>query len=76
MSKILRMWTVYEHPSDFPDKFVARMFVVDENGARATASVIIAADIETLRDILAFEMSLVPISRAVLDDPVIVETWL
>lgn len=72
----LAMWTVYDHPTDYPDKFVARLFEVDRNGARVTPSILVADDIETIRDILQFELHLVKLMRSPEDDPVIVETWL
>lgn len=72
----LAMWTVYDHPADYPDKFVARRFEVDRTGPRVTDSIIIADDIETIRDVLQFEMHLVKLMRSPEDDPVIMETWL
>ncbi|HET9538090.1 MAG TPA: hypothetical protein VFP43_22545 [Mesorhizobium sp.] len=72
----LRMWTVYDHPKDYPDCYVARMFEVDAEGPRATGSIIIMESLERLRDTLAFEMHLTPMKRNPEDDPVIVETWL
>jgi hypothetical protein len=72
----LAMWTVYECPSDFPEHFVARRFEVDGSGARPTPSIIMSNDIETLRDVLCFEMRLTVLARDPADDPKIVETWL
>lgn len=70
------MWTVYDRPIDYPDKFVARRFDVDADGPRPSASIIVAADLKTLRDILAFELHLVCLARDPKDDPKIVEVWL
>jgi hypothetical protein len=73
----LTMWTVYKHPSDYPDKYVARQFIVVGGvGPKATHSIMVAEDLEALRDVLAFEMHLVCLMRNEEDDPVIVETWL
>jgi hypothetical protein len=72
----LAIWTVYDHPLDYPDKFVARRFDVDASGPRPSASVIVASDLETLRNILAFEMHLTCLSRNEEDEPQIVESWL
>jgi hypothetical protein len=72
----LAIWTVYSHPKDYPDKFVARRFDVDGDGASPSQSVIIAPDLETLRSILKFEMHLTCLTRAVTDEPQIVESWL
>jgi hypothetical protein len=66
------MWVVYDKPTDYPTKFVARRF----EGEKPTASIIITSDLETLRSILAFEMRLVCLMRSPEDDPKIVETWL
>jgi len=76
MTEKLAIWTVYEHPADYPDKFVARRFDVDASGARPSASILVAPDLETLRDILAFELHLVKLMRSPEDQPHIVETWL
>ena len=72
----LAIWTVYRHPSDYPDKFVARRFDVDGEGARPTASIIIASDLETLRGILELELHLTCLDRHPADEPQIVECWL
>jgi hypothetical protein len=77
MKAPLRMWTVYERPSDYPENYVARMFEVDGTGPRATDSIIIAKSLEQLREMLEFEMHLaVCIDRSPTDDPVVVEVWL
>lgn len=68
----IRIWTVYDHPTDYPDKYVARLF----EGDQATASIIIADSLETLRMILCFEMGLARLARFAGDDAKIVETWL
>jgi hypothetical protein len=72
----LAIWTVYRHPSDYPDKFVARRFDIDGDGARPTASIITAPNLETLRDILEFELLLTRLDRHPVDEPQIVECWL
>jgi hypothetical protein len=76
MSGTLPMWTVYDHPRDYPDKFVARRFDVDATGAKPSASIIIAPDLETLRNILEFQLHLTPLPREACDEPQIVETWI
>jgi hypothetical protein len=72
----LAMWTVYDNPKDYPGKFVARRFDVDASGPKPSASIIVAEDLETLQDILQFEMGLVKLMRSPEDEPQIVETWL
>jgi hypothetical protein len=66
------MWTVYENPTDYPGKFVARLF----HGETPTASIVIADDLETIRDMMQFEFGLVKLMRSPGDDPKIVEVWL
>lgn len=70
------MWTVYDHPSDFPDHFIARRWEV-AGGADPvpTSQVITATDIEALRGMLT-AMGLYPLNRNEGDDPTIMESWL
>jgi hypothetical protein len=75
MSKPLRMWTVYERPSDYPENYVARLFEVDAAGPHATENTVIAPDLEFLRALM-IGMGLVKMVRDPNDDPVIVEVWL
>jgi len=73
---MLRLWTIYKHPKDFPDSYVARQFeVTPDQGARPTASIVIASSLEFLREQM-MDMGLVKLARSPEDDPVIVETWL
>jgi hypothetical protein len=72
---MLRMWTVYKHPKDYPSDYVARLWEVNASGPVATASVVIAPSLEFLREQM-MEMGLVMMTRSPKDDPVIVETWL
>lgn len=76
MADTLSIWTVYNNPTDYPDKFVARRFDVDGNGVKPSASVIVTPDLETLRTILAVEMRLTCLTRNDEDEPQIVESWL
>jgi hypothetical protein len=66
------LWTVYENPTDYPGKFVARLF----DGTTPTANVIIADDLETIRDMMRFKYGMVKLMRSPCDDPKIVEVWL
>jgi len=75
-NRILRIWTVYDHPLDYPDKYVARLFETDANGSRPTESIIIADDLDMLRNTLCFEMHLTCLTRNPEDDAKIVEVWL
>jgi hypothetical protein len=67
----LPIWTIYDHPTDFPECFVARLFVLD----RPTATVLTAATVDVLQRRFA-QMGLVKIARSPGDDSKIVESWL
>jgi hypothetical protein len=70
----LELWTVYDHPSDFPDHWVARRSVVGRGGATVTGAVIRAETLEGLRLLLPPGMAC--LTRQPDDDPTIVEVWL
>lgn len=64
------MISIYEHPSDFPDNYVARLFDI---GA-PTAYIAVASALEDLRRIMPDNLICLP--RFPDDDPVIVECWI
>lgn len=68
---LLNIWTVYDHPKDFPNSFVARRFEMD----KITDDVIEAATLDALREKFA-NCGLVCLTRHPNDDPCILETWL
>lgn len=72
----LSMWTVYDHPSDFPKDFVARLHVADTAGSRPTGQLLSSPDLETLRYVLCFELGLTCLARDPTDDKKILEVWL
>jgi hypothetical protein len=47
---MLRVWTIYKHPKDYPNSYVARLFEVDADGPKPTASIVIASSLEFLRE--------------------------
>lgn len=67
----LPIWTVYDHPRDWPDWYVARLWIGDHR----TGNVLLYRDITKLRDELA-RRGLTPLMRDPTDDSVIMETWL
>lgn len=71
----LPIWTVFDHPSDFPNHYVARRFIASKSGSEATEKVIVTLSLEALRMILQ-SAGLVVMMRAESDDPKIVESWL
>lgn len=72
----LSMWTVFDHPSDYPDDYVARCFVIGKglDGPRATHNSI-TGSLKHLRATMR-AAGLTPLMRDEKDDPKIVETWL
>jgi hypothetical protein len=69
----LCMWTVYEHPADSPNRYVARLFVLDE----PSEAVLVAATLEDLRRFIErVSPGLICIPRQPGDEPHIVEVWL
>ena len=70
---MLIIWTIYDHPSDFPDSFVARKFI----GYEPTKEILVAGTLQETRKIiqnLAGKQH--RIARSSDDDPKIVESWL
>jgi hypothetical protein len=68
----LHIWTVYDHPKDYPDSYVAREFV----GLTPTSNSLISHDLEMLRTVLLVDMQLTCLTRDLHDDPKIIEVWL
>ena len=68
------MWTVYDHPRDCPDAFIARRFEVGRSGLVATTETMSSPHIYILREQLAIR-GLTPLARSPGDDPCIIETW-
>ena len=66
----LSMWVIYENPKDFPDKFVARMFIND----KPTGNIYVGDTLEDVRKIIPQGLALLP--RFPQDDPKMVEVWL
>lgn len=70
-------WTVYDHPRDLPDVFVARRFEVVRGNVEpiATTDVITSPSLEDLRACLS-HAGLVALARMEGDDPKIIEVWI
>lgn len=71
----LEMWTVYDHPKDFPHCYVARLFIITADLVTLTPKLLIGPNIEQIRQVLA-GMGLSALPRQPDDDPVIMEMWL
>ena len=70
----LSLWTVYDHPRDFPHNYVAREWIVENGKLAPTANLMLSPDLERLRQQLPMHLHRIPRSEG--DDPKIVETWL
>ncbi len=75
MSGSLSMWTVYDHPKDWPRYFVARRWEVNGEGIKPTGDVELDVDLNRIRRNM-IQKGLTPLCRDPTDDPTIVETWL
>lgn len=71
MTPTLSMWTIYDHPLDFPDCFVARRF----EGVTPTLDVETAPTLDELRGRFR-SWGLACLTRSPEDDAAIVEVWL
>jgi hypothetical protein len=73
---VLHLWTIYNHPSDFPHSYVARRFECGGGGGepRVTDD-IVQGELSILREGFR-HAGLVCLTRNEDDDPNIVETWL
>lgn len=72
------MWTVYDHPTDYPDGYFARLWEVYAGEARPTGHTMSGFGDWGLRMIRAFmrQQGFACLSRNEGDDPAILETWL
>lgn len=75
MSEGLSIWTVFDHPKDFPDCFVARRSIVGKDGVILLDEFLRASDLAELRAALMVG-GLTCLTRDPSDDPAIIEVWL
>jgi len=71
---VLEMWTVYDHPRDMPDCFVARLFLVKAGAMEVTGIFRAAPTLDEVRAMLPLGLYRLP--RSENDEPQIVEVWL
>lgn len=73
----LVMWTIYDHPADFPDHFVVRPHLINRrDGPVAACCGCLCDSLEQAREVASDDGWRHQIPRSPEDDPVIVETWL
>ncbi len=75
MSRDLVLWTIYDHPVDYPNDFVARAHAIRRGSSEPTDQVIFAPDLEALRALLR-QHGLYCLGRQADDQPQIVESWI
>ena len=68
----LLVWTVYDHPSDYPKSYIARPF--STNLKKALTCHLQYPTVEGLRLLLPHGLTHIP--RAPSDDPKIMESWI
>lgn len=71
----LGIWTVYDHPVDMPDYYVARLFEVTAAGPVVTDQVLRAKDLAEIR-VELMERGLTRLERFEQDEAHIIEVWL
>lgn len=72
----LSIWTVYDHPTDFPTEFVARRWRVRPGREPVAAKALIRGDmLATVRKQIPRAITR-HLARTPQDDPAIVEVWL
>lgn len=73
----LAIWVVYDHPSDYPEVYVARRWMVSSAENVATGEVMQHESLEQLRRAIFLRTGgLVRMPRRPDDDPTILECWL
>jgi hypothetical protein len=70
----LKNYVVYQHPRDYPNDYVMRVFEVTSAGATPTDEVVVSPSLKLVRQ--SIPPGCICISRSIGDDPVILETWL
>lgn len=71
---LLGIWTVYDHPVDYPEGFIARLHQVTARGPVATEHTVKAPTLGEVRARLP--AGLARLARDPNDDPKIVENWI
>jgi hypothetical protein len=70
----LPMFVIYDHPTDFPDSYVARLWVTLPQ-PQSTEFVILSERIGNLRQIME-QIGFAQLARDPADDPKALETWI
>lgn len=68
--RTLDIWVIYDHPEDYPDKFVARCW----EGETPTDRIFTADTVKEIRELIPPD--LYRLDRDPSDDPVVLEVWI
>jgi len=71
---MMQGWTIYDHPRDYPDVFVARRWYAQAGAVVPTHEMFTAGTLDELRALLPPGLVLLP--RMPGDHPNIVEVWI
>jgi hypothetical protein len=71
---VLPIWTIYRHPSDYPNDYVARVFETGPGEPTPTKFIVRSSEIQALRTTF-IHAGLITLPREDGDDPHIVESW-
>lgn len=74
---MLSTWTIYEHPSDYPDSYVLRETRIEAGTDPVLGPAYVFVTLDDARDgVQRLAPGAYCMTRDPGDDPVIVETWL
>lgn len=74
---IMPMITVYDHPKDYPDTYVARIWEIGKAGKNGPTNIAVTrSSLQELRDDIVKNGFVVGFARDVQDDFHIVESWI
>lgn len=76
MNEGLPMWVIYEHPTDAPDHFVVRRWVVNGGVIYMDRTASLAPDLAGARAMIPLGLVKLPAGSHGRDDPAIREVWL
>ena len=71
---VLPIWTIYRHPNDYPNDYVARMFETSPSTPTPSKFMVRSPEIHALRTTF-IHAGLIALPREDGDDPNIVESW-
>lgn len=72
---MLALYTIYDHPADYPDGFAVREWRIEAGGeSPVSGGVVVKPTLKEARD--ALPLGVICIAKSKADDPTIVESWL